>query len=110
MNEPGALTAFAALSNATRLRMLKELVAAGSEGRCAGDLAETVGASPSRASFHLAALAKSGLISSSQSAREVTYRAEFGEIGALVRYFLDDCCSADAKIRACCVGIVGCGK
>ena len=103
MKEAQALTAFAALSNATRLRMLKELVAAGPEGRCAGDLAETVGASPSRASFHLAALAKAGLISSSQSAREVTYRAEFGEIGALVRYFLEDCCSADDRIRACCV-------
>lgn len=108
MDEEQALSAFASLSNATRLRMLKELVAAGADGRCAGDIAEAVGASPSRASFHLTCLAKAGLISSSQSAREVTYRAEFDKIGALVRYFLDDCCSADAQIRACCVDGNGC--
>jgi len=108
MNEEQALSAFAALSNATRLRMLKVLVTAGAEGRCAGDMAEAVGASPSRASFHLTCLAKAGLVSSSQSAREVIYRAEFGEIGALVRYFLDDCCAADTQIRACCVNGVGC--
>lgn len=108
MNETDALAAFAALSNVTRLRILKDLVRAGPTGRTAGQVAVDVGASPSRASFHLSALVKARLISSEQSAREVIYRAEFDEIGAFVRYFLEDCCSDDARVRACCVGAGKC--
>ncbi len=104
MNETEALVAFAALSNVTRLRIFRDLVRAGPNGRNAGDVAAGVGASPSRASFHLAALTKSKLVSSSQSAREVIYRAEFDNIGAFVQYFLEDCCANDAGVRACCVG------
>ena len=108
MDEVEALAAFSALSNVTRLRILKELVRAGPAGRCAGEVATAVGASPSRASFHLAALTKAKLISSSQSAREVIYRAEFDEIGAFVRFFLEDCCADDARVRSCCVGADRC--
>lgn len=104
MDESEAVAAFAALSNVTRLRILKNLVRAGAAGRNAGDVAAGVGASPSRASFHLAALTKSKLVSSSQSAREVIYRAEFDNIGTFVKYFLEDCCANDAGVRACCVG------
>lgn len=104
MDEAGTLAAFASLSNATRLRMLKELAAAGPEGRCAGDLAISVGASPSRASFHLSNLTAAGLVTSSQTARTVTYRANFEAIGAMIRYFMDDCCSQNATVRACCTG------
>lgn len=103
MDESGALAAFGALSNATRLRIVKELVAAGPEGRTAGDIAGAVAASPSRASFHLSALANAGLVTSTQAAREVTYRADFDAIGAVLRYFLEDCCSGDESIRACCL-------
>ncbi|MFN3973177.1 MAG: ArsR/SmtB family transcription factor [Gemmobacter sp.] len=78
------------MSNVTRLRILKELAAAGPGDRCAGDLAAAVGASPSRASFHLSNLAAAGLITSSQTARQVTYRADFETVGAMIRYFMDD--------------------
>jgi len=104
MDEAGTLAAFASLSNVTRLRILKELAAAGPAGRCAGDLATAVGASPSRASFHLSNLASAGLVTSSQIARQVTYRADFEAIGAMIRYFMEDCCSRNETVRACCVG------
>jgi ArsR family transcriptional regulator, arsenate/arsenite/antimonite-responsive transcriptional repressor len=102
MDEPATLAAFASLSNATRMRILKELAAAGPDGRGAGELATAVGASPSRASFHLSNLTAAGLVTSSQTARQVTYRADFEAIGAMVRYFLDDCCSRNETVRACC--------
>lgn len=108
MNESDALAAFAALSNATRLRLLKELAKAGPDGRSAGDLAESVGASPSRASFHLSSLAAAGLVTFSQSARQVTYRADFEAIGRMVKYFMDDCCLQNATVRACCIGPAAC--
>jgi DNA-binding transcriptional ArsR family regulator len=104
MNESETLTAFASLSNSTRLRILKELAKAGPDGRLAGDLAISVGASPSRASFHLSNLAAAGLVTSSQTARQVTYRADFDAIGGMIKYFMDDCCSQNATVRACCIG------
>lgn len=104
MDEAGMLAAFASLSNVTRLRILKDLAAAGPEGRCAGDLAAAVGASPSRASFHLSNLAAAGLVTSSQASRQVTYRADFEAIGAMIRYFMEDCCSQNETVRACCIG------
>lgn len=103
MNETATLAAFASLSNATRLRILKELAAAGPDGRGAGDLAIAVGASPSRASFHLSNLAAAGLVTSSQTARQVTYRADFETIGAVIKYFMEDCCSQNTTVRACCL-------
>ncbi len=102
MNEAVTLAAFASLSNATRLNILKELAAAGPDGRCAGDLATAVGASPSRASFHLSNLAAAGLVTSSQTARQVIYRADFEAIGGMIRYFMDDCCSQNPTVLACC--------
>ncbi|MEM9146247.1 MAG: metalloregulator ArsR/SmtB family transcription factor [Pseudomonadota bacterium] len=105
MDETGTLAAFASLSNATRLRIVRELVAAGPDGLSAGALAEAVGASPSRASFHLANLAKARLVTSSQFARQVVYRADFEAIGAMIRFFMDDCCAKNARIRACCSGM-----
>ncbi|MEM9972178.1 MAG: helix-turn-helix domain-containing protein, partial [Pseudomonadota bacterium] len=62
MNEEMALAAFAALSHPTRLKMLRALVEAGPEGLGAGDVAHLAGATPSRASFHLTALAEVGLV------------------------------------------------
>ncbi|MEL6337184.1 MAG: metalloregulator ArsR/SmtB family transcription factor [Pseudomonadota bacterium] len=108
MEEAETLTAFAALSNATRLRILRLLVSAGPAGLRAGEIAEAVGASPSRASFHLSGLSKARLVTSSQTAREVVYRADLQAIGGMIRYFMEDCCSENEQIRACCFGAKDC--
>ncbi|MEM8916380.1 MAG: metalloregulator ArsR/SmtB family transcription factor [Pseudomonadota bacterium] len=108
MNEPEALAAFASLSNPTRLRMLKALVVAGPDGMNAGDIAEAVEATPSRASFHLSTMAEAGLVTSSRRAREITYRVDFKAVGALVQYLMHDCCGGNAIVRACCGDGEGC--
>ncbi len=105
--EAHAVAAFHALANETRLRMLRCLVAAGREGMAAGDVARAVGASPSRASFHLAALAETGLVLSERAARQVTYRVDFAAIGGLVAYLLHDCCGNAPEVRRCC-GLPAC--
>lgn len=102
MNEENALTALASISNQTRLRMLKALVSAGTEGMTAGDVAATVGASPSRASFHLSQLADAELVNSTRRARQIIYAVNLDGLGALVRYLIEDCCQNDATVRSCC--------
>lgn len=102
MNEQNAIAAFSALSNATRLKLLRLLVEAGPVGVTAGDLAEAIGASPSRASFHLATLSEAGLATSERQAREIRYRVSFAALGALMDFVLNDCCKGDPVVRSCC--------
>lgn len=102
MNEQSALAALSALSNASRLRLLKALVQAGPEGLPAGHIAQAIDATPSRTSFHLSALSEAGLIAQTRVARHVFYRVEFEAMGALLGYLLHDCCAGDPRVRACC--------
>lgn len=102
MQEEDALAAFLALSNATRLRMLKCLVAAGPGGMFAGEIAQAVAASPSRASFHLTAMSEAGLITATRNSRQIAYAVDFNAVGQLVRYLMQDCCQNNAVVRSCC--------
>lgn len=102
MNEDMALAAFGALSNATRLKIVRVLVEAGAGGLSAGDVAKAVGASPSRASFHLTGLADAGLATSNRDARTIFYRVSFEQLGELMRFVLEDCCKGNAQVQACC--------
>ena len=102
MEEDQVLTAFSALSNRTRLQVLRHLVEAGPEGRMAGDVATALGASPSRMSFHLSALQEAGIVTSERQSRQVVYRVNFDTIGGLMRFLLEDCCKGQASLRSCC--------
>jgi len=102
MQEAEALAALSSISSETRLRILKKLVAAGPDGLTAGAIAEDIGASPSRASFHLSNMAEAGLLASSRLSRQINYRVDFAAMGALIRYLLEDCCNNNETVRACC--------
>ena len=102
MKEENALTCIQALSNATRLRILRTLVAAGPEGMTAGEIADAVEATPSRASFHLSALAQTGLVRSTKAARSVIYAVDLMTVGGLVQFLLEDCCANHPTVLSCC--------
>ncbi|MEX0693785.1 MAG: metalloregulator ArsR/SmtB family transcription factor [Rhodospirillales bacterium] len=108
MNERDALSVFAALSNESRLSVLRLLVRAGPQGVTAGDIARQINASPSQASFHLAALSDSGLVLSERVSRQIIYRMRFERIGEIVRFLLEDCCEGDPVARSCCGLKSGC--
>lgn len=102
MNESGALAAFSVLSNKTRLRILKKLVEAGMDGLTAGEIAQLANATPSRASFHLSAMADSGLVTAERRSRQIVYRVDFETVGELIGYLLHDCCGNNDVVRSCC--------
>ena len=93
MDERQALVAFGALSQETRLRILRLLVVAGPEGIAAGAIAERVGASASNVSFHLKELERAALIRQRREARSIVYSAEFDALTGLIRFLMEDCCS-----------------
>jgi ArsR family transcriptional regulator len=106
MNEPQALDAFGALSQETRLRMVRALVRAGQRGMPAGSVGEAVGASSSSASFHLAHLERSGLVQSRREARSIIYSANFGGLSALAEFLMRDCCQGHPDVCTPAVGAI----
>jgi DNA-binding transcriptional ArsR family regulator len=100
VDERQALIAFGALSQETRLRLLRLLVIAGSEGIAAGSLAEQVEVSPSNVSFHLKELERAGLVTARREARSIVYSAEYDALSGLIRFLMEDCCSGRAEICA----------
>lgn len=102
MLEEEAASMFQALSNADRLKVIRALVIAGPDGMSAGDIAAKVGASPSRASFHLAALSKARIVHSKRQSRSLRYSVDFSRIGELLVFLMDDCCNESAHLKSCC--------
>ncbi|MET3597463.1 DNA-binding transcriptional ArsR family regulator [Mesorhizobium shonense] len=92
------MIAFGALSQETRLRLLRSLVIAGPDGIAAGSLAELVEVSPSNVSFHLKQLERAGLVSARREARSIVYSAEYDALSGLIRFLMEDCCSGRPEI------------
>lgn len=97
-----AAVLFGVLSNADRLGVIRALVEAVPDGMSAGDIARKIGASPSRASFHLNALSEAGFLTKERQSRNLNYRIDFNTIGQLVAFLLEDCCKGNAELRNCC--------
>ena len=100
IDETQALDAFAALSQPTRLQMIRTLVVAGAEGMAAGSISDTVGASSSSASFHLAQLEQAGLVSSRRESRSIIYSANYESLAGLVEFLMRDCCQGRPEVCA----------
>ena len=109
MNQSQALESFAALSQETRLGIVRLLVRAGPKGVPAGAVAEKVGVSASNVSFHLKELERSGLIEARREARSIIYSANYDTLRGLIGFLMKDCCGGRPEICApvladpCCV-------
>jgi ArsR family transcriptional regulator len=109
MDERQALSAFSALSQETRLSIVRMLVVAGPEGMPAGTIAERMNLSASNVSFHLKELDRAGLISQRRHSRSIVYTAGYDALAELVTFLMEDCCTGHPTIRssvdqkdACC--------
>jgi ArsR family transcriptional regulator len=108
MKEGQAQTAFAALAQETRLRIVRMLVKAGPDGMAAGALADASDVSASNVSFHLKELEHSGLINARREARSIIYSADYKTLRGLIEFLMTDCCAGHPEIcvpalaQACC--------
>ena len=102
MNQAEVLQVLRALSQETRLDIIRYLVQCGADGAAAGDIGKQVEASSSRLSFHLSALEYAGLVSSERQSRQIIYKADFKCLGGLLSFLLNDCCDNHPDITACC--------
>jgi DNA-binding transcriptional ArsR family regulator len=100
MDESQALASFAALSQPTRLAIVRLLVRAGPDGVSAGAVADEVGASASNVSFHLKELERAGLIAARREARSIFYSASYDTLSELIGFLMKDCCGGRPEVCA----------
>lgn len=100
MDQRQAISAFGALSQDTRLAIVRMLVKAGPRGLAAGVIAERAGVAASNVSFHLKELEHAGLVSSRREARSIIYSADFETLRGLIAFLMKDCCSGHPEICA----------
>ncbi|WP_313605228.1 ArsR/SmtB family transcription factor [Rhizobium sp.] len=108
MDERRALKSFAALSQETRLAVVRNLVVAGPEGMAAGAIAEKMNVSPSNISFHLKELERSGLIAQRRESRSILYSANYEALSGLVTFLMHDCCAGHPRILGVANADAGC--
>lgn len=93
-----AATAFAALSQETRLELIRLLIAQGASGMPAGDIAGRLSVPPSTLSFHLAALERAGLTQSTRQGRQIVYAVRFAGLRQLLGYLTEACCAGQPDL------------
>ena len=86
----------AALGHQSRLQIFRLLVQAGPSGVNAGLIGATLGFPPATCSFHLAHLARVGLVAARQEGRFIFYTADFAAMDDLIAFLTDDCCNGEA--------------
>ncbi len=91
-----ASTALSALGHVTRLSIFRQLVEAGPEGRTPGQIVEALSLPGATLSFHLKELAAAGLIEGEAHGRNISYRADFDAMNALLEFLTRNCCDGDA--------------
>lgn len=99
-----ALIAFSAISQETRLRVLKLLIEYGYDGAPAGALSDQLDIPHNTLSFHLAHLSHAGLVTSTKQGRSIIYVANNDTIQAMIRYLSENCCIREKKSpnKRCC--------
>jgi DNA-binding transcriptional ArsR family regulator len=98
MDETQALSALSALSQETRLRIVRLLVTAGPEGMAAGAIGDALDAASSRLSFHLTHLEHAGLIQSRREGRSIRYTAAYDALSGLIAFLMEDCCQGRPEV------------
>jgi DNA-binding transcriptional ArsR family regulator len=92
METEQVVDALAALAQRSRLPIFRLLVEAGPAGLAAGAIGENLELPPATLSFHLAHLARAGLVQGRQEGRFVIYAASFENMNTLVGYLTENCC------------------
>lgn len=93
MDKNQALDAFSALSQLTRLDVLRLLIAHEPDGLAAGDIAARLGVPQNTLSTHLGILARAGLADGERHGRSIVYRANLDQLRGLVGFLVADCCA-----------------
>lgn len=109
MDKSDALTAFAALSQDTRLDAFRLLVQAGDKGMLAGAIAETLEVRQNTMSTNLSVLMNAGLLRNEREGRAIRYFANMNGLQGLLGFLLQDCCGGRPELCRPLIEDITCG-
>ena len=98
METSDAASAFAALSQDTRLDLMRLLIAQGASGMPAGEIAGHLSVPSSTLSFHLAALERAGLTQSTRQGRQIIHSVRFAGLRQLLGFLTEACCAGQPEL------------
>lgn len=98
MENSKAVAVFAALSQPTRLDVVRLLVKAGSEGMLAGEIAAALNVRQNTMSANLAILLQSGIVRNQREGRSIRYFSDMEGLRALLAFLLEDCCGGNPAL------------
>jgi arsenate reductase len=93
-----AAAAFGALSQDTRLELMRVLIAEGPTGLPAGELAARLSVPSSTLSFHLAALERAGLTHSTRQGRQIVHAVRIAGVRQLLAFLTEACCAGRPEL------------
>ena len=98
MDMNDALSAFAALSQPTRLEVFRLLVRRGADGMLAGEIGQALDVRQNTMSANLAILLAAGLIRNEREGRAIRYFADMEGMRGLLAYLMEDCCGGRPEL------------
>lgn len=98
MDKNDALGCFDALSQETRLEVVRLLIRVAPEGLPAGDIGQRLGIRQNTMSSHLKILAQAGLVTAVREGRIIRYHADFSTVRGLVLFLMEDCCGGAPEL------------
>ena len=98
MDINNALSAFAALSQPTRLSVFRLLIRAGSAGLLAGEISDQLDVRQNTMSANLTVLLNAGLVRNERQGRTIRYFANFEALRGLLKFLMQDCCGGKAEM------------
>jgi protein-tyrosine-phosphatase/DNA-binding transcriptional ArsR family regulator len=98
MESTEAAAIFAALSQETRLDLMRLLMGESPNGLPASDIASRLGVPSSTLSFHLAALERAGLTHSTRHGRQIVHAARIAGVWRLLGFLTETCCGGRPEL------------
>jgi protein-tyrosine-phosphatase/DNA-binding transcriptional ArsR family regulator len=89
---------FAALSQETRLDLVRLLIGQGASGLAAGEIASRLGIPASTLSFHLAALERAGLTQSTRQGRQIIHAVRMAGLRQALAFLTETCCGGRPEL------------
>ncbi|MBO6758601.1 MAG: helix-turn-helix transcriptional regulator [Roseibium sp.] len=93
-----AVETLTALAHGDRLAAFRLLVKAGPDGLASGAVAERLSIAPTRMSFHLSSLERSGLLKARRAGRHIFYSVRYDKMRDLLVFLTEDCCGGHPNI------------
>jgi protein-tyrosine-phosphatase/DNA-binding transcriptional ArsR family regulator len=98
MESKEAAAAFSALSQETRLDLLRLLLSESPNGLPASEIANCLGVPASTLSFHLAALERAGLTHSTRRGRQIVHAAHIAGVRQVLGFLTETCCGGRPEL------------